>query len=121
MATIHIRAFPPSVNSLYANVPGKGRVKTERYRTWAKAAGWDVKAQRPAKVTGRYAITLTVQRKDKRRRDLSNLIKAVSDLLVDQQVIEDDSLEEEVHMYWSRAVEGCVVEIVAIDQQRAAA
>lgn len=120
MTTIHIRAFPPSANSLYANVPGKGRVKTERYRTWATAAGWDVKAQKPAKITGRYAITLTVQRKDNRRRDLSNLIKAVSDLLVDQQVIEDDSLEEEVHLYWYRAVEGCVVEIVPIDQRRAA-
>ncbi len=27
--------YPPVLNNLYANVPGKGRVKSERYRAWA--------------------------------------------------------------------------------------
>jgi Holliday junction resolvase RusA-like endonuclease len=105
---------PPSVNALYRNVPGHGRVKTERYRTWAAAAGWEIARQRPGKVRGRYAIRLTVERTDNRRRDLANLIKAAEDLLVTHDVIEDDSLCQEIHMAWSRSVTGCRVEITPI-------
>ena len=34
---------PPSTNALYANVLGKGRVKTKRYRAWIDEAGWEIK------------------------------------------------------------------------------
>ena len=121
MVTVHL-PFPPSVNSLYANVPGKGRVKTDRYRTWANAAGWSIRAQRPRPIpVGPYQITVTVQRKgDGRRRDLENFIKAVSDLLVEHKIIPDDHFEERIEMQWSDAVTGCVVELTPLGQQIAA-
>ena len=31
---------PPSANNIYANAPGKGRVKTAAYKNWLVAAGW---------------------------------------------------------------------------------
>lgn len=105
---------PPSVNALYRNVVGKGRVKTERYRTWATAAGWELRRQCPHGVPGRYGIRVTVGRTDNRRRDLSNTIKAVEDLLVAHGVVSDDSLCDEISMAWSRLVKGCRVEITPI-------
>lgn len=36
---------PPSTNALYANVPGRGRVKTRVYRRWIDAASWEAKVQ----------------------------------------------------------------------------
>lgn len=115
--------FPPSTNALYANVRGKGRVKSERYRTWINAAGWDLAAQRPKSIgSGPYLISITLERKrDGRRRDLGNHHKAVSDLLVDHGIIPDDHHEERIEMAWSDAVTGCVVEVVSLGQGRAAA
>ena len=43
-------ALPPSVNQLFANVAGKGRVRTGRYRAWAQVAGWQIKTQRPVRL-----------------------------------------------------------------------
>jgi len=45
-------------------------------------------------------MTIRAVRPDKRRRDLANLEKAISDLLVDHKVIEDDSLIESLSMEW---------------------
>ena len=122
MTTVHL-PFPPSVNGLYANVPGKGRVKSQSYRIWANAAGWSIKAQRPRPIPiGPYLITVMVQRKrDGRRRDLENFIKAVSDLLVEHKIIPDDHHEERIEMQWSDAVTGCVVELVPLGQKERAA
>ena len=39
--------FPVSVNALYRNVRGRGRVMTERHKTWRQAAGWELEQQRP--------------------------------------------------------------------------
>ena len=112
--------FPPSGNTLYANRKG-GRYKTKRYETWLNAAGWDIKEQKPKRLEGRYQITLLVERKDNRRRDLSNTIKGVSDLLVAHGIIEDDSLEERVVLQWSDTVKGCLVILEPAEEQRRAA
>lgn len=45
-------------------------------------------------------MTILATRPDGRRRDLGNLEKAVSDLLVEMQVIADDSLIEMFSMEW---------------------
>lgn len=97
---------PPSVNSLTHNIPGKGRAKTDRYRTWLRAAGNLLKAQRPGRVSGAYRLTIQVERPEgKRRVDLANMEKAASDLLVTYRVIEDDRFAERVTLEWA-AVEG---------------
>jgi Holliday junction resolvase RusA-like endonuclease len=103
--------MPPSVNALFRNVPGRGRVKTKRYLTWIQAAGWAVKEQRPAKIAGPYCLWLYCNRPDKRRRDLANLEKAISDLLVSHGIVEDDSLCAELHLYWAGTGRDCVVNV----------
>lgn len=131
MTTI-VLPTPPSSNALYRNTTAreralfarrgfkaKMRVKTDRYATWLQAAGWEIKRQRPAPIKGFYAITVTVGRKS--RADLNNLVKAVEDLLKKQGVIEDDKFEAECHLYWSDAIEGCRVDLIAVDQGRRAA
>ena len=105
---------PPSVNALYANVPGKGRVKSARYRTWLNAAGWEIKAQKPGKVKGDYRLWLYCQRPDRRRRDLGNLEKPISDLLVAHGVVSDDSACVELHVYWAGSGRECEVRIDAV-------
>ena len=82
-------ALPPSVNQLFANVAGKGRVRTERYRAWAQVAGWQIKAQRPQRLRGPVDITLTFEQR-RTRADIDNLAKAPIDLLVSLALIEAD-------------------------------
>lgn len=82
--------FPISVNALYRNVKGVGRVKTQRYRTWIQAAGWDVNQAKQKPMKGWYKIHMTLYEKDNRRRDPDNSFKGVSDLLVTHKLIEDD-------------------------------
>jgi crossover junction endodeoxyribonuclease RusA len=103
--------IPPSTNMLYRNVPGRGRAKTKRYMEWINAAGWDMNAQRPPKHDGKITLDITVQKKDKRKRDISNFVKAVEDLLVSHSVIVDDSLVQQVTVRWSTDIEGCEVRI----------
>jgi crossover junction endodeoxyribonuclease RusA len=93
--------FPPSVNALTRNVPGVGRVKTARYKAWITEAGWEARRQHAGKVLGPYALTIIAKRPDARRRDLGNLEKAISDLLVSLGIIEDDYLAQRIEKLWS--------------------
>ena len=80
---------PPSTNNLFVNVKGRGRVKTDRYRSWLRAAGNELRAQKPRKVAGPVAVSIEVG--PDKRRDLDNYSKAVLDLLVMCGAIDDDS------------------------------
>lgn len=97
---------PPSVNGLTFNVPGRGRVRTDRYRTWLRAAGNELMAQRPGRISGAYLLTIQVGRAASKRRDLDNIAKASSDLLVTHRIVEDDSYAERVTVEWTDVVEG---------------
>lgn len=84
---------PPSVNNLFRNVPGKGRVRTERYKIWLQAARWDVlldcnKPRQIETLTGPVEISIDL---GKSRGDIDNRAKPVLDLLVNTHVIRDDS------------------------------
>lgn len=84
---------PPSVNNLFRNVPGKGRVKTKRYSIWMRAAQWDVildgnKPMQIETLTGPVEISIEL---GKSRGDIDNRIKGILDLLVYTHVIRDDS------------------------------
>lgn len=92
--------FPPGVNNLYANA-GRRRVISRPYEVWRRAAGFELIAQRPDKLTGPFCVTLRFDRPDKRRRDLDGLAKAVLDLLVTHQIVGDDSQAESLCMLWS--------------------
>jgi Holliday junction resolvase RusA-like endonuclease len=98
--------MPPSVNGAYRNVPGVGRVKTRVYRDWATEAALLMKIQARGRIDGPYAIHVEVDRPDKRRRDLSNLLKVLEDTIVAQGLVEDDSLCERIKMRWTEKIDG---------------
>ena len=99
MSTVSL-PYPPTLNNLFRNA-GKRRIKSEAYKAWLEDAGWAVKAQRPQKVSGRYVLTLTLRAPDNRARDLDNLCKAASDLLVTHGVIQADHLAKRIVLEWS--------------------
>lgn len=110
--TFWIEPFPPSTNHLFANVAGRGRIKSEAYRTWINAAGWDVAKARPGKISGHINLKLTFcESKRRSNSDLSNRIKAVEDLLVRHGVIDDDSLVDDLHVLWGEALGGVRIHV----------
>ena len=102
--------MPPSTNNLFANSSHGGRFKTEEYDAWLTEAGWRIQAQKPGRIVGPYSIEINVSRPHtKRRMDLANREKAISDLLVKHHVIADDSLCERLTMAWTPPGEGVLV------------
>ncbi|WP_127524057.1 RusA family crossover junction endodeoxyribonuclease [Mesorhizobium sp. Z1-4] len=100
--------FPPAANNLFFNT-GKGRAKSVRYKQWQKDAGNLINAQGRKRITGPVSIYIGAVKPDKRKRDISNLIKPVEDILVAMGVIEDDSLVERVNAEWMPSGPPCVV------------
>lgn len=90
---------PPSVNALYRNLPGKGRVRTSTYKDWAGHAGWVLKSQAPPPVPGRVIIILGLER-DSAAADIDNRVKALFDLLVTHKVIKDDKYVTAFAISW---------------------
>ena len=71
--------FPPSLNAIFRQFNGSHL--SAEYRKWRDEAGWQLKAQRPEKITGPVAISVAVTAPDRRRRDLDNVgFKAVIDI-----------------------------------------
>lgn len=97
--------YPPSTNRLWRAVNGRN-IKSAEYRRWL-AEGWRADfAQRQVgetrvSVSGPYKLTIVADRPDNRRRDLGNLEKPVSDLLVALGVISDDCNAQEITLKWS--------------------
>lgn len=93
--------FPPSVNRLWRAKRGGGVYRSPEYVTWAKAAAWEIAAQiKTRSIFGHYSLTIEAVKPDKRRRDLGNLEKAISDALVSAGVVEDDHLCNEIILRW---------------------
>lgn len=121
MAVRYELPFPPSVNNLFANA-SKGRCKTEHYSAWLVTAGKLIMMQGRKHVHGHVALAVDLVKPDRRKRDLSNTLKAVEDLLVDMQVIEDDSLIQALSVQWVDSGVPCVVTITdlsAVEMGRA--
>lgn len=106
---------PPPANNLFLNVK-HGRVKAPRYRAWLKEAGEALvqqhAEQRFSQISGRYHLYVSAQRPDKRKRDLGNIEKPLSDILVAHNVIEDDSLADIITLRWDGEGTRCRVEVV---------
>jgi len=106
--------YPPSVNALYRNVPKVGRVKTKATEAFNFQAALALAGQRANGIKGTVNVTYEVGRfPDKRRRDVGNYEKALSDALVANGIIEDDSLIEWISIGWVDGVEGVRVTVEA--------
>lgn len=93
-------SLPPPLSACFKNVRRNGRAATPRYTAWAIESLHAVQQQRVGLVPGPIEVVYQFRRPDKRRRDLGNLEKAVSDLLVKARLIEDDSLIVDLRMMW---------------------
>lgn len=95
--------LPPSVNNLYINA-GKKRVRSKKYKDWFNSVNpinfeYINPAQFPIK--GKVKVDYFLERpNDKRKRDIANYEKALSDNLVKHGIIEDDSLIQEISIKW---------------------
>lgn len=81
---------PPSVNNLFRNVRGRGRVKTSAYRSWQNAAVFSIFAQTPPHrlIAAPYFIRIDLPLK--MRGDIDGRLKAAIDALVAAGVLSDD-------------------------------
>jgi Holliday junction resolvase RusA-like endonuclease len=93
---------PPSVNELFWNKPGRGRVKTRVYADWLGHAGWRLREQRPGRIAGRVIIVMSIERSNA-NADIDNRIKPILDLLVSQHVIDDDRFVVGLCIAWAPA------------------
>jgi len=110
--------FPVSTNNLFINVK-RGRIPSQRYADWRQAASWSLKAQRPEPVKGPVMLRYLFQEgQDKRKRDIGNLEKAPTDLLVEHGVIEadDNTIVRGISMFWSKHITGARVEIIPLSK-----
>ena len=102
--------YPPSVNRLWRSSAGGRMYRSKEYNSWRDAAGWSVSSQAKGKgIKGFYTLEVRAVKPDKRRRDLGNLEKAISDLLQEVKVIEDDCLCQDIHLMWVKEGPDCLV------------
>src|SRR4051812_34736801 len=105
---------PPSSNALWKY--GRGNVfKSEVYKAWLEEAGHRLNRQHPAPVHGPYRLTILAQRPPRRHRDLGNLEKALSDLLVRHRVVDDDAWCDDIRARWVTAAPGVALRIEPAD------
>jgi Holliday junction resolvase RusA-like endonuclease len=107
--------FPPSTNNLFINT-SRGRIRSSKYDEWATEAGWELTRQRPAKSVGPVSLLFEFQsNRDKRKRDITNLLKAPEDLLVKFGVIEadDNTIVKEIRARWNKDVVGVRVTVAS--------
>ncbi len=102
------------MNGLFA---GKARrFKSKPYKGWIERAGLMASPQAHVRFDGPVRLTIGLGAPDKRRRDVSNYIKAPEDFMVRSAVLADDSQVMDVRAYWASDVEnGCRIEIEALD------
>ncbi len=102
--------FPVSVNAAFANGGNRrGRHKTPAYKAWEQLAALGIKDSHRQSL-GPYSIAIALRAPDKRARDIGNLEKVISDLLVAHGVVKDDSYCRKLTMIWNNSMdEECVV------------
>jgi len=110
---------PPSSNNMFANVPGKGRIKSKLYNLWIESAGWEARTQSVNRVGGSVLIDITVFRMSK-IADIDNRVKACIDLLVAHDLIDDDKNVQEIRARWSNE-RGCKIVVSRIQDSAVAA
>ncbi len=80
---------PPSVNQMFRNVRGKGRVKTGHYEQWRATCATSLRLQQIASIPGPVVVLFGVERQSS-RADIDNRIKAMLDAIVAAKIISDD-------------------------------
>lgn len=109
VAELHL-PYPPSANRLWRR-SGRRIHKGAEYANWLVDAGFTAIKQRQPGIVGKYKISINAVRPDKRRRDLDNIIKAISDLVKSVGIIDDDCDCEQISARWVTTGEGVYVRV----------
>ena len=98
--------WPPSVNSYWRTVNGRTMI-SKRGRLYKQAVARCVQLSKGNKhLRSRLSLTIDAFPPDRRRRDLDNLVKAVSDALEDAGVFVDDSQIDHLTVNRNEVVKG---------------
>jgi Holliday junction resolvase RusA-like endonuclease len=115
---LHISELPPPLSACFNNAKDSGRVKTKRYKDWIELASTETRRQLmlmfTLPITAPIAVTYSLVKPDNRKRDLGNLEKGLSDILVSTGIIEDDSLIEDLRLKWVESEHPVTIEIQEI-------
>lgn len=106
-----ITPFPPSVNHYWYHANGKHFItqKGKQYRTAVVA---EIVRQKLCKrLSSRIGVMVLVYPPDRRKRDLDNLMKAPLDAITHGEMIEDDSLIDELTIKRREVIKGGKLEI----------
>ena len=107
-----ILPYPPSVNKLWRTTKTGGMYSSKEYKDWAKHCEWAAHTQTKGKgILGEYTLEVVAVKPDKRRRDLGNLEKAISDILQRAGVIKDDYLCQKITMEWAKSGPECLITV----------
>ena len=101
--------LPCSINALYGHRRDGGVYKSDKGKDWVKTALYLIMVQRKGQVkpTGKtYSMVINIYIADKRRHDSSNLLKQLEDVFVEKEIIKDDDLIHEHHIYKDRSDTG---------------
>jgi Holliday junction resolvase RusA-like endonuclease len=102
---------PISTNMLFFNIAGRGRVPSDRYKTWRNAVGYDFNGH-GSLADGPFAVRLTIHPKKRRKgSDLDNRIKCVMDMLVAHKIVPDDSKCEYIELQYGECPKAFRVEV----------
>jgi Holliday junction resolvase RusA-like endonuclease len=82
--------MPPSTNTLFVNIPGRGRVKNGKYRTWQLEA-IPILRTSLTPIQGAVKMHYHLSLGTSFRGDISNRIKALEDAVVEAGIIEGDT------------------------------
>lgn len=107
--------FAPSMNRLWRISRHGGMHKSKVYQEWLAECGALIYQGQVVPILGSYRLLIEAVRPDKRRRDIDNLIKAVSDVLQDTGLVENDCLCEEVTAKWVKSGPAMLVTVEKID------
>ena len=88
---------PPSVNSAFRNVAGKGRVKTREYQAWRNNAVALLLGTVKTRVAGSFSVTIDLPWN--MRGDIDNRVKGIVDALVASGKVDDDRFMDALHVY----------------------
>jgi len=113
---IHL-PYPPSVNRLYRSINGRSILSRVGREYYAKAV--PIAEASGINLRGPYVLVIRAHRPDKRRRDIGNLEKIVSDTLTKAGVIEDDSYAHAIFSSWADSPVRAVITAAQIDQPKA--
>lgn len=85
--------------------------KSNAYVTWLMLAAIEARRQSFKRISGPYKLTVSASRPDRRKRDLDNLLKPLSDLLMHIGAIDDDSNCEMIVARWVTTGDGVNIRV----------